>query len=274
MILSLLYRAYYVVPERGFNISSKDWFIYYLINLSIGYVVHTVVIIILARRNRFIIDSDYHEIQSNLNAQKVIASSYVAILCKKQFNIEKHLKRSTEIVKFICSCLQKNPYFSNQFSEDYVYRVISASLLHDIGLVSVPEEILTKEGPLTKDEINILNEHPILGQKLIEENMRMVDVEYFEIAKDMSLYHHENYDGSGFPFKLKENGIPFPARIMSVANTIDNLMFGKPEVTVNSVEEVYEELKNRSGKQLDPELVDIILKNKEKLTVLLNSFSE
>ncbi len=140
------------------------------------------------------------------------------------------------------------------FAEDEVERVKTAAILHDIGKIMVPPEILNKPGRLTEDEFEIIRKHPETGYQIL----KSVD-EYSSFATDV-LHHHERMDGEGYPEGLTGNDIPLVARIISVADAYEAMTASRPYQTPRSKDSAVEELLRCSGSQFDPEIVDLFVK--------------
>ena len=128
-----------------------------------------------------------------------------------------------------------------------------AALLHDIGKVGIPDDILNKSGSLTPEEWKIVRRHPESGAEIV----RMASTLYYVAALIQA--HHESYDGSGYPYGLQREMIPFGARILAVADTYSAMTDDRPYRASGSIEEVITELKRCSGKQFDPIVVDAFL---------------
>jgi putative nucleotidyltransferase with HDIG domain len=127
------------------------------------------------------------------------------------------------------------------------------ALLHDIGKIGIPESILRKAGSLTKREKEIIKEHPILGYEMIEE------YDFLKGAALVVLYHHERYDGCGYPYGLAGEEIPLEARIFALADTLDAITSDRPYSRRKSFLEAYREIEKSQGGQFDPLLVDVFL---------------
>ena len=103
-------------------------------------------------------------------------------------------------LEIICSHLQKNRKYSDILTDNTIFNYVTASYLHDIGIISIPDYILNKKTPLNEAEMKILKTHTILGYNLIKENMSQMDHDYLQILCDMTLFHHEHWDGNGYPY--------------------------------------------------------------------------
>ena len=134
--------------------------------------------------------------------------------------------------------------------EEEVQRIRLGALLHDVGKIGIPENVLKKPDKLLDDEWEIMKQHPVIGaEKVLMPNEALH--EFIPIVK----YHHEHYDGTGYPEKLKGEEIPYAARIVSVADAYHALISDRPYRKGMSVEKACEILKMGSGIQWDPDLV-------------------
>ncbi len=127
------------------------------------------------------------------------------------------------------------------------------ALLHDIGKIGIPESILRKTTPLTFLEWEIIKEHPVLGFEIITE------FDFLRKAAQVVLYHHERFDGKGYPCGLAGEAIPLEARIFSIADTIDAMTSDRPYRIGRSFEEAFREIERCAESQFDPQLVEVAL---------------
>ncbi len=129
-----------------------------------------------------------------------------------------------------------------------------AAILHDAGEIIVPDSVLAKPTKLTGKEYEMVKEHPAVGVEIIKH------MKALKSAGPIILYHHENYDGSGYPKGLRRDHIPIGARIMAVVSAFEAMVTKRPYRIVKSVDEAIDEIKKNSGTQFDPKVVDVFLK--------------
>jgi putative nucleotidyltransferase with HDIG domain len=128
-----------------------------------------------------------------------------------------------------------------------------AGLLHDIGKIGIQQEILTKTGKLTDREYEVLKRHPVLGCTILK------DVKFLEKEIPIILHHHERFDGAGYPHGLKQREIPLGARILSVADSFDAMTAGRSYKKKIDRAVAVQEIRNNSGTQFSPEIVEAFL---------------
>lgn len=134
-------------------------------------------------------------------------------------------------------------------------RVLSISaILHDIGKIAVPEQILDKTGKLTNEEIGVVRNHPVAGANIIS------SIPSYQTILPGILHHHEHWDGTGYPAGVKGENIPLPARIICIADVYDALTVARPYRKAWTRERALQFLEEQKEKMFDPELVDIFRK--------------
>jgi len=136
------------------------------------------------------------------------------------------------------------------YSEDEVTQIRRGALLHDMGKMGIPDEILQKPGPLTDDEWVIMRRHPEMAYHMLSQ------IKYLRDAITIPYYHHERWDGSGYPHKLKEEDIPLHARMFAVVDVWDALSSDRPYRKRMPPQEVVAYLKREAGHLFDPQVVE------------------
>ncbi len=129
-----------------------------------------------------------------------------------------------------------------------------ASLLHDAGKIDVPQEILTKTTKLTAKEYTIIKRHPVMGAQMLRPFQMLRPV------IPIIMHHHEKYNGTGYPSRLKKGQIPLGARVMAVADAFEAMVYGRPYRERINVDEAIKEIKKKNGTQFDPKVVEGFLK--------------
>lgn len=135
-------------------------------------------------------------------------------------------------------------------AESMITHVRRGALLHDIGKLGVSDTILLKKGKLTEDEMDRMKLHPMIGRELLSK------IPFLKRALDIPHYHHERWDGSGYPYGLVANQIPLPARIFAVVDVWDAMTSERPYREAVSREEVLKHIESQSGKHFDPAVVE------------------
>jgi len=142
------------------------------------------------------------------------------------------------------------------FSEERLETLEYGALLHDIGKIGIKDEVLQKQGPLSNQEYQYIREHPMIGVKIVE------GVEFFKDKIPMIRHHHEYYDGSGYPDGLAGEVIPLEARIINLPDAFDAMTSARPHRGVMPFQDVLGEIEKCKGKQFDPKVVEIFLREK------------
>lgn len=161
-----------------------------------------------------------------------------------------------------------SPYFSRlvaaighqmHLDQKQIESLKFASLLHDAGKVDIPLEILTKTTKLTPEEFMIIQRHPLKGAQILR------PLQILKPVIPIIMHHHEKYNGTGYPSRLKKMQIPLGARIMAVADAFEAMVYGRPYRERMDINSAIREIKKKSGTQFDPKIVESFLKVAKKL---------
>ncbi len=179
-----------------------------------------------------------------------------------------HLERIRSYVTILANDLRAN--FTELVGDGLVEVLAVASTLHDIGKVGIPDSILLKPGRLSKAERNVMELHTSIGGECLEAIQKHLGGEnlFMEMAKQVAYYHHERWDGAGYPCKLKGEGIPLVARIVAVADVYDALTSKRPYKDPFSHLESRGIILSGSGSQFDPEVVAAFLRHEDKFEAI------
>lgn len=179
-----------------------------------------------------------------------------------------HLERTREYTVLLSKELGQN--------EDFIKDIERASLLHDIGKVGIKDSILLKSGKLTTEEFEEMKQHTIIGARTISEIIKSTNSprSHLKMSKDIALHHHEKYDGSGYPFNLKGENIPFEARIFALADAYDVIVSKRPYKEPLSHEEAVRRIISDSGRHFDPNVVKAFEKIQSAFNLINNRHKE
>ena len=146
--------------------------------------------------------------------------------------------------------------FQLGFTEDRLESLEFGALLHDIGKIGIKDEVLQKPGILSPEEYQHIQEHPLIGVKIVE------GIDFFKGMIPIIRHHHEHFDGSGYPDALAGEAIPLEARIIFVPDAFDAMSTLRPHREAMPLQDVLVELEKGKGKQFDPQVLEIFLREK------------
>lgn len=179
-----------------------------------------------------------------------------------------HVKNTSDYVKMLVQAAKEENIYPDIIDDSFIKLVISAAPLHDIGKIAVPDSILQKPGKLTAEEFELIKIHSTEGGKMIHQVLEDVtDEEYVQIAYDVAMYHHEKWNGKGYPCGLAGEEIPVSARIMAIADVYDALTMERVYKKAFSVEKALSIIEEETGTHFDPILAPIFVKLMRKQNV-------
>jgi len=193
--------------------------------------------------------------------QRKAIASLASVVEARSLETGQHMMRTSEYSRMIAEALQESEKYKESFTKEYIDLLKDVTPLHDVGKISVPDSVLLKPGRLTDSEFEEIKKHSEMGAEIIEKAMRGVeDDEYVDLAVSVALYHHERWDGTGYPKGLKGREIPIEARIMAVADCFDALVSDRCYKKAYNPEQAIAILKEESGTHFDPEVVEAFLR--------------
>lgn len=172
-----------------------------------------------------------------------------------------HIRTITELL--LKALLQRSSRY--KFTASQISLIVNASALHDIGKISIPEQILNKPGKLTKEEFEIMKSHSAIGARILENTPHRRNEELIQLAHDICRWHHERYDGRGYPDGLKGEEIPIAAQVVSLADVYDALTGVRVYKPAYSHEKSIEMIVNGECGTFNPLLLDCLEDISEKL---------
>lgn len=187
----------------------------------------------------------------------LIATSFAGLVESRDGVTGGHLKNTSIYFSAFISHLKTLPNYKKELSASVVKKAVRSAPLHDVGKIAIKDAVLQKPAQLTDEEFGQMKSHAIIGGEIFEYlESKIPDKEFAHIAGQIAKYHHERYDGSGYPCGLKGEEIPLVARIMSIVDVYDALTSRRPYKEPFSHEKALELIAEGRGSQFDPKLVD------------------
>lgn len=187
-----------------------------------------------------------------------------------------HILRTQGYVQRMATGLRQHPRFSTFLSQYNIDLLTKSAPLHDIGKVGIPDNILLKPGALTPAEWEIMKTHARIGSDAIEQAERDIEtpLDFLVLAKEIAHWHHEKWDGSGYPDGLAGDAIPISARLMAVADVFDALITKRVYKQAMSYQEAHDIIAAGKGKHFDPDMVDVFLADFDAFVAIANSYHD
>ena len=173
-----------------------------------------------------------------------------------------HVQRMSHV----CALLAEKRGLGGRYAE----LLLNASVMHDIGKIGIPDSILLKAGKLTDTEWLVMQQHPKIGAQILGKHQTNLLV----LARETALYHHEKWDGSGYPHGISGSNIPVAARIAAISDVFDALASDRPYKKAWPVEKAVNILKEESGKHFEPIMVDLFVENLSEIVAIRERFCD
>lgn len=241
----------------------------------------------LRDQNSFLESEIVRRMRDNQIIQDVSIQALANLAETRATETTNHIRRIQAYVTVLGQKLRYNPKYANLLTPRQINLITKSSVLHDIGKVGIPDQILLKPEKLTAEEFEIMKQHTRIGAEAIDQAMRVVcsnseyqalqnyskmsvdeivaegenetPLAFLEITKEIAYYHHEHWDGSGYPAGLIGAAIPLPARIMAVADVFDAIISYRPYRPKLSIDEAIAVIVAGRGTHFDPDIVDAFL---------------
>ena len=176
-----------------------------------------------------------------------------------------HVERTTKYIKIIVDAMVSYGVYIDELCETDIDLFTSSARLHDVGKIAISDTILNKPGKLTDEEFEVMKTHSAEGERIISQIVsRTEDGEFLRNAKLFAGYHHERWDGKGYPYGLSGRNIPIQGRIMAFADVYDALVSARPYKEAYHAEEAFDIIIKNAGKQFDPSIADVFFSVREQ----------
>lgn len=228
--------------------------------------------------NKTISDMDDYVTQIKEKSEQISEIQHNIILTmadiveSRDENTGGHIRRTAAYVEIISKKLREQGKFTDILTPQYESDMIVAAPLHDMGKIHVSDTILNKPGRLTDEEFGIMKSHTTAGKDMLENATNNLGVfSYLTIAVQMAAYHHEWWNGRGYPEGLSGNDIPLCARIMAVADVFDALMSKRCYKDAMPIEKAYSIIREETGTHFDPDVAEAFFAASAEIEACLNS---
>ena len=186
-----------------------------------------------------------------------------------------HIQKTAAYVRIIVEGLKRKGYYAEKITPKFMSDVVRSAPLHDVGKINIPDNVLNKPGKLTDEEYEIIKTHTTAGRKIMEKAISTVEGEnYLKEARNMAAYHHERWDGKGYPEGLHGEVIPLAARIMAVADVFDALASPRVYKPAFPLEKALTIIQEGAGSQFDPKCVEVFMESLPEVKSVLKEYSE
>ena len=186
-----------------------------------------------------------------------------------------HVRKTAAYVDIILRELKREGVYQEQLTDDYIRDVVNSAPLHDVGKIQVPDAILNKPGKLTDEEFEIMKTHTTAGAAVIARAIDTVSEEksgYLKEAMNLAHYHHEKWNGKGYPCGLAGEDIPLSARVMAVADVFDALVSRRSYKEGFPFEKALDIIREGSGSHFDPKVVNAFLAAQDEVHRVMNTY--
>jgi len=198
--------------------------------------------------------------------QNGIVYTMADLVEQRDKNTGGHIERTSVYFRILVDAMMAKGVYAGEMKSWNMESVVSSARLHDIGKITISDSILNKPGPLTKEEFTIMRTHSSAGERIIEKAIQQTgDAEFLYNAKMIAAYHHECWDGSGYPYGLKGTDIPLQGRIMAIIDVYDALVSERPYKKAFSHEEALKIIMEGSGRHFDPSIAEVFVEINAKI---------
>jgi putative two-component system response regulator len=197
-----------------------------------------------------------------------LQNSIVSVLANLVENRDKgtgsHIERTSAFIKILLIEMRKRGIYEDEMQDWDIDKIISSARMHDLGKISITDIIINKPGKLTTDDYEIMKTHALEGERIIDEIIAQTgEGEFLRNARLFAGYHHERWDGKGYPYGLAGKDIPLQGRIMAIVDVYDALVSERPYKKAFSDEEAVKIIMQNAGSHYDPEIAKVFFEVKD-----------
>ncbi|HHU81781.1 MAG TPA: HD domain-containing protein [Firmicutes bacterium] len=249
---------------------------------TVNWMVRLLIYAIIALVISYFSDFYREEFAEKVKKEKEIADAQMAVVYAmaklaefRDSDTGGHIERVTELCRLLTTNLRRRGKYREYIDDDYIEKLTRVSPLHDIGKVGIADKILLKPGRLTAIEFELMKTHTTIGAKtILEVKEKFPDNRLLELAINITNFHHERWDGAGYPLGLAGTEIPLSARIMAIVDVYDALRSKRVYKEAFSHENSLKIIQEESGKAFDPEIVMAFLEIAEEVEKIFTQYEK
>lgn len=210
-----------------------------------------------------------------MQMQESVIDGMATLIESRDGNTGEHVRNTKRYVSMMVQYMYDHHMHTDEIDPDYMTQICNAAPLHDVGKIMISDMILNKPGRFTPEEFSVMQKHSEIGGNIVKDVLgNSTDPDLIQMSSDVAYYHHEKWDGTGYPNGLKGEEIPLSARIMAVADVFDALVSKRVYKDAMSIEEAYSILVKDAGTHFDPELVQVFVAIKDQVMAYLQNGEE
>ena len=236
-----------IVPDEPL-VTMKGTVLYGIIPRTIEFLAIFIICLYISHRIERLVSTLASKNKELYEDQENLIFSLSQIIEHKSLNTGQHVKRVSEYTQVLCKSLG--------YDDEEARKISLAAMMHDVGKIMIPEDILEKPGKLTSEEFEVIKKHTEYGKQMLEASPG----ELFHISTQIARHHHEKWDGTGY-WGVKGEDIDRCARCVALADVFDALVSRRPYKEPWTPKQAYDEILSQKGKQFDPEVVDAFVAN-------------
>ena len=190
-------------------------------------------------------------------------------------NTGDHVRKTAAYTGIILREMRRKGYYSDMLTDEFIQNVVNSAPLHDVGKIIIPDAILNKPGKLNDEEFEVMKQHTSAGSEIISKVIEIVpDSGYLHETKNLAMYHHEKWNGKGYPTGLAGEDIPLSARVMAVADVFDALTSRRSYKEPFSFEKASDIIREGAGTHFDPKVSDAFFSAEDELREVCEYFGK
>ncbi len=253
--------AYYVTPVKDDNFDDLYEIVMWgIIPRAMILVAIAVIFTMLCTRTVALLSNLIHAVEAQTKYHNEMVIGYATLVENRDGSTGGHIKRTSLYVKLLAETLKRRGLYEDILTKEYMENLVKAAPMHDIGKISIPDSVLQKPGRLTDEEYDVMKQHAARGGEIIRNTFgHMEDEVYTQMAYEVARFHHEKWNGKGYPDGLKGEEIPLAARIMAIADVFDAISEKRCYRDAMPLDKCFDIIREGSGQDFDPMMVEVFL---------------